>query len=116
MEIRDFSMTVGDTKLLDVSVTEVSDGTPTVITSATIAWKATKSLRPAATVSISKSTGGSGITITSGSGGTFRVTLDPSDTSSLTPGDYYHEAQITFSGGEVATVLKGIMTLEPGLV
>lgn len=114
MEIRDFSMTAGDTKLIDVSVTE-TDGTPTTITSATIAWKVTKSIRPTATVSISKSTS-SGISITSGSGGTFRITLDASDTSSLAPGDYYHEAQITFSDNEVATVLKGIMTIEPGLV
>lgn len=115
MEITDFIMTAGDTKLIDVSVTEVSNNNPTDISSATIAWKVTRSLRPSATVSISKSTS-SGISITSGSGGTFRITLNAADTSSLTPGDYYHEAQVSFSDGEVATVLKGIMTLEPGLV
>lgn len=113
MEIRDFTITAGDTKLIDVSVTEVSDGSATVITGSTISWKVAKSLRTAA--SITKTTS-SGITITSGSGGTFRITLNASDTSSLTPGDYYHEAQITFSDNEVATVLKGIMTIEPGLV
>lgn len=114
MEIRDFSMTAGDSKLLDVAVTEQSDGSATTITNATISWKVARSLR--ATASISKATGGSGISITSGAGGTFRVTLNATDTASLTPGDYYHEAQITFQDGEVATVLKGVMTIEPGLV
>jgi hypothetical protein len=114
MEIRDFSITKGDTKLIDVSVTEQSDGTPTVITGAAISWKVAKSIR--STAVISKATSGSGISITSGTGGTFRITLDAADTSSLNPGDYYHEAQITFADSEVATVLKGVMTIEPGLV
>jgi len=113
MELRDFSITKGDTKLIDVSVTEQSDGTPTTITSSTIAWKVAKSIRTSAVIS---KTTASGISITSGSGGTFRITLDAADTSSLDPGDYYHEAQITFADSEVATVLKGIMTIEPGLV
>lgn len=112
MEIRDFSMTAGDTKLIDVAVTEQSDGSPTVITNATISWKASRSLRT--TAAISKTTA-SGITITSGSGGTFRITLTAANTDSLR-GDYYHEAQITFSDAEVATVLKGIMTIEPALI
>ena len=34
----------------------------------------------------------------------------------LLKGDYYHEAQITFADSEVATVLRGKMTVEPGLV
>ena len=111
MEITDFSMTRGDTKLIDVSVTEVSDGSATTISGATIAWKATKTHRSSASISKSKS---SGIAITGTN--TFRITLDAADTSSLTPGDYYHEAQVSFSDNEVATVLKGVMTLELGFV
>jgi hypothetical protein len=112
MEITDFSMTRGDTKLIDVSVTEISDGSATTISGATINWKATKSHRSSAV--ISKATGGSGIAITGTN--TFRITLNAADTSSLTPGDYYHEAQVSFSDGEVATVLKGVMTLELGFI
>jgi hypothetical protein len=114
MQITDFTMTAGDDKSITVYVTDQTTGAAVDITSATIAWKATKSLRTTAVISKTTS---AGITITSGSGGIFTIALTPSNTSSLTPGDYRHEAQITFSGsGLVATVLKGIMTLEPGLV
>lgn len=112
MEVRDFSMAAGDSKTLSVSVTEQSDDAATNIAGAAIAWKAARSMRT--TAAISKSTS-SGIVITSGSGGTFDITLDPADTSSL-KGDYYHEAQITFSTGEVATVLRGLMTIDPALI
>jgi hypothetical protein len=112
MENRDFSMFAGDSKTLSVSVTEQADGAPTNITGATISWQAVRSLRK--TVVITKSTS-DGITISSGSGGTFDITLDPSDTASLR-GDYYHEAQITFTTGEVSTVLRGVMTVEPALI
>jgi hypothetical protein len=112
METTDFRMTVGDDKSLRVSVTD-ADGAVVAITSATISWKVTRSLR--STAVLTKTTS-SGISITSGSGGIFTISIDPADTASLTPGDYYHEAQVTFSGGDVGTVLKGIMTIEPGFI
>ena len=110
--VTDFNMTAGDTKTVAVNVIEKDDGSATDITGATIAWKVVQSLR--GTVLISKSTA-DGISITSGTGGTFTITLDAADTASML-GDYYHEAQITFTDSEIATVLKGKMTVEPGLV
>jgi len=112
MRITDFTMTAGDTKTLSVTVTEKADASATDISGAVIAWKLAQTLRGG--VLISKSTV-SGISITSGSGGTFDITIDPADTASLL-GDYYHEAQVTFSTGEISTVLKGKMTVEPGLI
>jgi len=112
MRITDFTMTAGDTKVLSVTVTEKSDGSATDITGAVIAWKIAQSLRGG--VLLSKSTPAD-ITITSGTGGIFAITVDPADTASLL-GDYYHEAQVTFSTGEISTVLKGKMTVEPGLI
>lgn len=112
MKTMDFRMTIGDDKSLVVDVTD-ANGDTVAITSATIAWKAAKNFD--ATAVISKSTS-SGISITSGSGGIFTITLDDTDTADLTPGDYMHEAQVTFSNGKVATVLRGVMTLERGLV
>jgi hypothetical protein len=115
MQNTEITMTAGDDKSIVVYVTDPATGAAVDITSAAVSWKVTKSLR--STAVISKATSGSGIAITSGSGGIFTITLAPSNTSTLTPGDYYHEAQITFSGtGLVATVLKGIMTIEPGFV
>ena len=111
-ETADFFMTAGDTKTIGVSVIEKDDGSATDITGATIAWKVAQSQR--GTVLISKSTADD-ISITSGTGGTFTISLSASDTASLR-GDYYHEIQITFASAEVATVLKGKMTVSPGLV
>ena len=112
MRITDFTMTAGDTKTLSVTVTEKADASATDISGAVIAWKLAQTLRGG--VLISKSTV-SGISITSGSRGTFDITIDPADTASLL-GDYYHEAQVTFSTEKVSTVLKGKMTVEPGLI
>lgn len=109
---RDFTMFSGDTKTLAVSVTEESDNSPTNIENATVAWKVARSLKTAAVISKSTS---SGITITSGTLGLLEITLDPADTASLS-GDYMHELQITFQDGEVATVMKGVMTVEPDLI
>ena len=110
MEIVDFTMTAGDSKTVTVSVTEQSDGAATNITGATISWKAARSLRKSPVLT---KTTAAGIAITSGAGGTFDITLDPSDTTSLS-GDFYHEAKVTFTTGEVATVLRGVMTISPG--
>ncbi len=111
-ETADFFITSGDTKTIGISVVEKDDGSATDITGATIAWKVAQSQR--GTVVISKSTADD-ISITSGTGGTLTISLAAVDTASLR-GDYYHELQITFASGEVATVLKGKMTVSPGLV
>ena len=111
-ETADFYMTAGDTKTIGINVIEKDDGSATNITGATIAWKVAQSQR--GTVLISKSTADD-ISITSGTGGTFTITLEAADTASLR-GDYYHECQITFASGEIATVLKGKMSISPGLI
>lgn len=100
----DFWMYAGDDKTLEVSVTD-RNGDAVTITSATIEWRATK--RFGKTAALTKTTS-SGISITSGSGGVFQITLTDTDTESL-EGVYYHEAQITFSGGAIATVMQGMM-------
>ena len=110
-ETADFYITAGDTKTIGDNVIEKDDASATDITGATIAWKVAQSHR--GTVVISKSTADD-IAITSGTGGTFTIDLAAADTASLR-GDYYHEIQITFAGGEIATVLKGKMTVSPGL-
>jgi hypothetical protein len=109
MATQDFSMNVGDTKYLDVSVRDPSTGDAVAITAATITWKVYHSKGRA--VVLTKSTS-SGITITDGAGGVFRVTIAIADTASLEAKDYVHEWKITFSD---TTVIRGRgrMTLEP---
>ena len=110
----DFFVTAGDTKTIAVNVIEKDDQSATTITAATIAWKVAQSQWSPVLISKDNDAVG-GISITNGVGGTFTITLDSVDTASL-KGDYYHECQITFADSEVATVLKGKMTVSPGLV
>lgn len=107
-----FSLIEGDTKAITVTVKD-RDGDVVDITGATINWQAAKN--PHATATLTKATGGSGISITSGTGGQFRITIDAADTANLS-GDFYHEAQVTFSDGTIATVLTGKMTITPALI
>jgi len=109
MATLDFSMKAGDTKLIDVTVRDPNTGDAVAITSATISWEVYRS-KGRATV-LTKATG-SGISITDGTGGVFRITITAgSDTSGLI-GDYVHETKLTFSD---STILRkeGRMTVEP---
>jgi hypothetical protein len=110
---QNFTMTAGDSKTINVPVVTPADGLPSDITGATITWKASKSF--VKTPILSKSTA-AGIAITNGTGGIFTITLAAADTVSVDPGDYYHEAQVTYSNGEVATVMRAVMTIEPALI
>jgi len=107
-----FVMTAGDTKTLVISVKDAS-GNPVNITDASIKWQAGRSFGKAS--SISKATGGSGISITDAANGVFTVTLNPSDTESL-KGTFYHEAQVTGSDSAISTVISGTMKINPALI
>lgn len=107
----DFSMYAGDDKTIEVSVTD-KNGDAVDITSATIEWRAAKSHNK--TAAVTKTTS-SGISITNGAGGVFQITLTDSDTEDLV-GSYYHEAQVTFSSGLIATVLTGLMNVNAVLI
>jgi hypothetical protein len=54
---------------------------------------------------------GSGVTVTDAVGGLFQVTLASTDTKTLAPDDYYHEAEITEAGGAVYTTTEGRFVL-----
>lgn len=107
----DFVMFAGDDKTIEVSVVDTT-GAAVAITSATIEWRASKT--KAATAAVTKTTS-SGISITNGAGGVFQITLTDSDTESLS-GTYEHEAQVTFSGGLIATVMQGKMHVRPVII
>jgi len=63
----------------------------------------------AATNNIEKSTTNSSITL---SGKTVTVILNPSDTASMTAGDYYHELRLVDTGNHPSTPAIGTMTLK----
>lgn len=92
----DFTLVANNDCLINVTVTDAA-GAAVNITGATIKWslKRNKSTSAALTKTTS-----SGITITSGSGGIFQISIDAADTTSLL-GDYVHDAVVTISGESV---------------
>jgi len=56
-----------------------------------------------------------GIAVVSSPGTTIRITLLPVDTQTL-HGNYYHEVEVTTASGVVATVAKGTLTIDRGLI
>ncbi len=103
-----FSVNQGDSKTLSITLKNTA-GTVVDITSATIKWQ---SARKRGGTSVISYTTSNNINITSGTGGTFDVTIDASDTEPL-DGIYYHETEITFSDGTISTVMTGTMTVTP---
>lgn len=106
----------GDSHTITIPVRD-GDGNAVNLTGATARWWVGKSVNSTGTnVLIQKATGGSGITITSDAGlYTLNITVNPSDTEDLRPGDWYHEAEVTLSG-VVSTVTVGTFTLNADLV
>lgn len=89
-------ITSGDDVTLEVTVLN-TDGTAKVLTGATITWELSR--RAGTAVKITKTA-----TITGATTGIFQVAVD--STGDLS-GDYYHEAEMTESGGAISTVMKG---------
>lgn len=110
----DFTMYVGDTKVLKVTVLD-EDGNAVNITGVDIRWWMAKNVKKLdADVLIKKSTT-DGISITDGPNGKFEVTIEPEDTETLKAGSYYHEAEVD-DAGVISTVMTGKATLTPTLV
>lgn len=111
MSSGNFSIFAGDTKVITVTVQD-DDGDAVTISSSTIEWRCIEDTN--GTAALTKTTS-DGISITDGSGGKFTITLTAGDTSFMS-GDYYHEAQITFSDSTIMTILTGTMTVVPSVI
>jgi len=94
-------MTAGDTKYLDFTVTMTSS----TLVGSTIKWV----MRKYDTVVLTKTTTGD-VSITAAK--VFRVTMNPTDTVSLVPGQYEHQSEVTDLTSAVSTVAEGIGTIE----
>lgn len=107
---QNFGMVEGESK--DVRVTVVDqDGATLDLSGAAVQWEAQADLQSSGPAAITKATGGFGITLTAPTQGVFSIRLNPSDTMGLS-GVLYHEARVTDSAGNVATVLTGRLTIQ----
>lgn len=109
-----FQMTRGDSKLLRLPILDTTSGEPINLTGAkSVKWGLAK--RVHGEVLVSKAIG-DGIQITSPANGIIEITLDPTDTANLSPGEYYHEAQIIDAQDAVATVIGDRCLILPDLL
>ena len=99
---QDIRIVSGDDLTLQVTVTE-TNGAAKDLTGGTVDWNLSK--EPGSSdIKVTK-TG----TLTSPTTGVFTVAVD--STGGLS-GDYYHEAQLTESGGDIGTVMRGWVRID----
>ncbi len=102
---QDFTMTAGDSKYLDFTVTMDSS----TLVGSTIKWVMEKYDEAVLTKT---STGDISITAAK----VFRVTMRSTDTLTLAPGHYKHQAEVTDLTSLVSTVAEGTGTIEESLI
>jgi hypothetical protein len=101
----------GDTVQLTMSITD-ANGEPVDIAGMLVKWALGRSAQGPKLLSKSP---GTGIVITDSANGQFAVFLVPADTQLLTPANYYHEFELTDGQGNISTVARGSLQLQPGL-
>lgn len=96
---QNFDMYAGETIQLPATITYASSGALVDFSAATITFR----IKRGSTTLLSK-TVGSGITVTGS--GTFTVTIDTGDTTSMS-GNYSYEIRATLASGTVSTMIVG---------
>ena len=110
----DFEMHQGDDKHLLISVLDEAGDAKSLAGVLSIRWWFAKKVTTADAL-VEKSVG-SGITIVGSSvDGVLQVDIDSEDTLSL-KGNFYHELEVIDSAGDIATVLRGTMTVVRALI
>ena len=107
---QDFSMYAGDTKIIQVTVTD-STGAPKDITGATINW----ALQQVYKTIIEKSITTGGIVITDATNGVFQILLLPIDTEGFSTGLYTHQALVIDNNGTSEVIFTGTITFSDSL-
>jgi hypothetical protein len=106
------TMVCGDTVQLNMAISDVN-GDPVDIAGMLVNWAMGKSAQgPQLLAKVT----GAGIVITDSANGMIAVTLMPSDTLGLTPANYYHEFELIDGFGNISTVARGSLQLQPGLI
>lgn len=106
-ENQDFTTWKGNYRLINFYISDVS-----TVTGGTAEWAMSLS-NTGSTIILKTSVASTGITL---SGKYVTVTLEPYDTSSLSPGLYYHELRLVDVVGQPTTPAIGTITLKPVII
>ncbi len=101
----------GDTIILTITARNKYTDAVINLTGASISVSFAKKL--GGTASLTKATGGNGVTVTNAAGGVFQVTLSASDTAALL-GSYFYEVQITDASSNISSLHNSDMS--PGVI
>lgn len=108
------SLPQGDTLTILFNVSN-PDGAATDLTGATIRWWM-GATPPTSNVHVMKDNQATGGVATTGTAGQFAVSISEADTLTVSPGTYYHEAEVRLTDGTVATVASGQFTITATLI
>ena len=107
----DLTMTRGDTFVWDGAVTTAA-GTVQDITGCTLWMTAKYSKSDLDSAAVFQKKIGTGIVVAAPTGGTYVVTVDPTDTSGLTrTAALYYDVQIKDGASKVVTIASGTLTV-----
>lgn len=107
---QDFALWQGEDTVITIPVVD-GNGDPKVMTGGTVTWKAWFS-KVDTTASLSKTTSDDiALVDSAGTDDAIQITIEKADTTSLTPGEYYHECRVMDSNSKEQVVFEGTMTL-----
>jgi len=107
---QDFSMHIGDTKKISLTVKDES-GTVINTTGLLKAQFVIKSYENSSSALVTK-TLGSGITNSTPSSGILLITIDATSSATLTAGEYHHETRIKDTNSNIGTITTGTLTVK----
>ena len=108
---QDFDLYAGNSRILEVTVTDESDEAALDLTGATtVTWIMAD--KPGGIASITK-TLGSGVTVTDAVNGILQVIILAADSKIVTPGRYYHEVFLVDLSARPFTITVGNVNLFP---
>jgi hypothetical protein len=105
---QNFSMYQGDTKNIEIEVTDANDAILPLDPYDGIRWVM---YHPTTKALVLEKTLGDGITVPTPANGVLVISLEPSDTESVVPNTYNHECELMNGATVVATVTTGIIKI-----
>lgn len=104
------TLTAGNSRKLDLILLDYDEGGPLPLTGCKVRWVLNKTVTGSNLIYKDTDTGG--IVTTDAEGGLCTVSLNPDDTKDMAAGEYYCEAEVEDSFGNINTVFSLPVTIK----